>query len=84
MRKSTFLVQHDSRNLVAGSCDRFYSEREAQIHTKENAISNVITDETPIWLDMAISNTVTVNEPRTSSITIRSTGHKKYRVSVCL
>lgn len=46
-------------------------------------MSNVITmDETPICLDMLSSTTV--NEAAASSITIRSTGHEKYRVTVCL
>ena len=55
----------------------------AKLHTKENTISNVITmDETPICLDMLSSTTV--NEAAASSITIRSTGHEKYRVTVCL
>ena len=39
-------------------------------------------DEKPIWLDMP--SATTVNEAGASSVTIRSTGHEKDRVTVCL
>ena len=46
-------------------------------------MANVIAmDETPIWLDMP--SATTVNEAGASSVTIRSTGHEKDRVTVCL
>ena len=46
-------------------------------------MSNVITmDETPIWLDMPSSTTV--NEAGATGIAVRSTGHEKYRITVCL
>ena len=54
-----------------------------KFHTKQYAIANVIAmDEKPIWLDMP--SATTVNEAGASSVTIRSTGHEKDRVTVCL
>ena len=46
-------------------------------------MANVIAmDETPIWLDMP--SATTVNEAGALSVTIRSAGHEKDRVTVCL
>ena len=54
-----------------------------KFHTKQYAIANVIAmDEKPIWLDMP--SATTVNEAGASSVTIRSTGHEKDRVTECL
>ena len=39
-------------------------------------------DETPVWSDMVSDTTVDKTGART--ITMKSTGHEKYRVSVCL
>ena len=51
--------------------------------TKQYAMANVSAmNETPIWLDMP--SATTVNEDGASSVTIRSTGHEKGRVTVCL
>ena len=39
-------------------------------------------DETPVWCDMISETTVDAKGKKT--ITLKSTGHKKARVSVCL
>lgn len=82
LRKCTSLSQHDPGNLI----DRvisFILGLRRQFHAKNYAAANVIAmDETPIWLDMPGSTTV--NEAGATSVTIRSTGHEKDRVTVCL
>ena len=45
-------------------------------------MANVIAMDEPIWLDMP--SATTVNEAGAPSVTIRSTGHEKDRVTVCL
>ena len=46
-------------------------------------MANIIAmDETPIWLDM--QSATTVNEAGAWSVAVRSSGHEKDRVTVCL
>lgn len=42
----------------------------------------IAMDETPVWSDMVSQTTVDASGKKT--ITIKSTGHEKSRVSVCL
>ena len=82
MRKRTSLAQHDPGNLIDRVISFILNVRR-KFHEKGYAKENVIAiDETPIWLDMPSSTTV--NEAGASSVTIRSTGHEKDRVTVCL
>ena len=82
LRKHTSLAQHDPGNLIDCVISFILNVR-CKFHTKQYAMANVIAmDETPIWLDMP--SATTVNEAGASSVTIRSTGHEKDRVTVCL
>ena len=46
-------------------------------------LGNIIAiDETPVWADM-VSNT-TLEKTGTKTVTMKSSGHEKCRVSVCL
>ena len=82
LRKRTSLAQHDPDNLIDRVISFILNVRR-KFHTKQYAMANVIAmDETPIWLDMP--SATTVNEAGASSVTIRSTGHEKDRVTVCL
>ena len=82
LRKRTSLAQHDRGNFINRVISFILNVRR-KFHTKEYAMSNIIAmDETPIWLNMPSS--ATVNEAGASSVTIRSTRHRKHRVTVCL
>ena len=82
LRKRNSLAQHDPGNLIDRVISFILNVRH-KFHTKQHAMANVIAmDETPIWLDMP--SATTVNEAGASSVTIRSTGHEKDRVTVCL
>ena len=82
LRKPTSLAQHDPSNLI-DSVISFILNVRRKFYTKQFAMANVIAiDETPIWLDMP--SATTVNEDGASSVTIRSTGHEKDRLTVCL
>ena len=82
LHKRTSLAQHDPSNLIACVISFILNVR-GKFHTKQYAMANVIAmDETSIWLDMP--SATTVNETGASSVTIRSTGHEKDRVTVCL
>ena len=82
LHKHTSLAQHDPGNLIDCVISFILNVR-CKFHTKQYAMANVIAmDETPIWLDMP--SATTVNEAGASSVTIRSTGHEKDRVTVCL
>jgi len=47
-----------------------------------NATDIIAMDETPVWCDMISESTVDATGKKT--ITLKSTGHEKSRVSVCL
>lgn len=82
LRKRTSLAQHDPDNLIDRVISFILNVRR-KFHTKRYAMANIIAmDETPIWLDMP--SATTVNEAGASSVTIRSTGREKDRVTVCL
>ena len=82
LRKSTSLAPHNPGNLIDRMISFILNVRR-KFHTKQYAMASVITmDETLLWLDM--QSATTVNEAGASSVTIRSTGREKDRVTVCL
>ena len=80
LRKRTSLAQHDPGNLIDRVISFILNVRR-KFHTKQYAMANVIAmDETRLDMPSA----TTVKEAGASSVTIRSTGHEKDRVTECL
>ena len=51
-------------------------------HFQFNNSSIIAMDETPVWSDMV--STTTVDKSGTKDVPLKTTGHEKVRVSVCL
>ena len=82
LHKHTSLAQHDPGKLIDHVIS-FNLHVRRKFHTKQHAMANIIAmDETPIWLDM--QSATTVNEAGAWSVAVRSSGHEKDRVTVCL
>ena len=78
LRRKTTISQHDSVNLI----DKLISyvlQKQQHSFKAENIIA---MDETAVWADMISDTTVHVRGAKT--ITMKSTGHEKNRVSICL
>ena len=76
------MAQKDPEQLVAKLVSYVLRVRRLRMeHSLE--LGNIIAmDETPVWADM-VSNT-TLEKTGTKTVTMKSTGHEKCRVSVCL
>ena len=82
LRRKTSVAQQDPARMVGKLVSYVMHVRRLQEKNKYIASDIIAMDETPVWCDM-ISET-TVDTRRKKTITLKSTGNKKARVSVCL
>ena len=82
LRRKTSVAQKDPSKLIDKLVSYIINAR--RFAAKYNYFpGNIIAmDETPVWADMVSDTTVDKTGART--ITMKSTGHEKCRVSVCL
>ena len=82
LRRKTSVAQRDPSKLINKLVSYIINAR--RFAAKYNYLpGNIIAmDETAVWADM-VSDT-TVDKTGTRTITMKSTGHEKCRVSVCL
>ena len=82
LRRRTSVAQQDPERLVAKLVAYIVQVRRMQKKRNYNPSNIIAMDETPVWCDM-ISET-TIDKTGKKSITLKTTGHEKARVSVCL
>ena len=82
LRRKTFVAQQDPERMIAKVVSyviqvRWLQKKHKYSHSNINAM-----DETPVWCDMVAETTIDAVGKK--SITLKTTGHEKPRVSVCL
>lgn len=82
LRRKTFVAQQDPERMMAKVVSyviqvRWLQKKHKYSHSNINAM-----DETPVWCDMVAETTIDAVGKK--SITLKTTGHEKPRVSVCL
>ena len=82
LRRKTSIAQKDPDRLVAKVVSYVLQERRMQAQNGYSPCNIIAMDETPVWSDMVSETTVDTTGKRT--ITLKTTGHEKSRVSVCL
>jgi len=82
LRRKTNVAQQDPDRMVAKLVSYVIQVRRLQEKHNYKASDIIAMDETPVWCDMLSETTVDVTGKK--SITLKSTGHKKARVLVCL
>lgn len=81
-RRRTSVAQKDPTKLVEKIANYLLYTRRLVLKHGYSPADILAMDETPVWMDM-VSNT-TVDDKGAKEVTLRSTGHEKMRVSVCL
>ena len=82
LRQKTSVAQQDPERMVGKLVSYVMHVRRLQEKHKYSASDIIAMDETPVWCDMISETTVDTRGKKT--ITLKSTGHKKARVLVCL
>ena len=82
LRRKTSVAQQDPDRMLAKLVSYVFQVRWLQEKHKYKASDIIAMDETPAWSDMLSETTVDATGKK--SITLKSTGHEKARVSVCL
>ena len=82
LRRKTSVAQQDPERMVGRLVSYVIQVRRLQEKHKYSASDVIAMDETPVWCDMISETTVDTSGKKT--ITLKSTGHEKARVSVCL
>lgn len=82
LRRKTSVTQKDPDRVIAGIASYVLHVRRLQSKNQYSPSSIIAMDETPVWSDVA--SETTVDTTRKKTVTLKSTGHEKSRVSVCL
>ena len=82
LRRKTSIAQQDPERMAAKLVSYVIQVRRLQEKHKYRPSDIIAMDETPVWCDMISETTVDTTGKKT--ITLKSTGHEKARVSVCL
>ena len=82
LRRKTSVALRDPDRMVAKLASYVIQFRRLQEKHKYKASDIIAMDETPVWCDMLSETTVDATVKK--SITLKSTGHEKARVSDCL
>ena len=82
LRRRTTVAQHDPARVIDKLISYVLHVRHLTSKHKYLASNIIAMDETAVWADM-VANT-TVDEIGTRSVALKTTGHEKVRVSVCL
>ena len=82
LRRRTTVAQHDPARVIDKLISYVLHVRRLTSKHKYLASNIIAMDETAVWADM-VANT-TVDDIGTRSVSLKTTGHEKVRVSVCL
>ena len=82
LRRQTTISQHNRKNLIDKIVSYIINIWRIQKRHSFKAVNILAIDKTAVWADM-VSNT-TVNDKGAKTINMKSTGHDKVRVTVCL
>lgn len=82
LRRKTSVAQQDPERLVAKVVSYIIQVRRLQEKQSYAPLHIIAMDETPVWCDMVSETTIDATGKKT--ITLKTTGHEKSRVSVCL
>ena len=82
LRRKTSIAQKDPDRLVTKVVSYVLQVRRMKAQNGYSPCSIIAMDETPVWNDMVSETTVDATGKKT--ITLKTTGHEKSRVSVCL
>lgn len=82
LRRKTSVAQKDPDRLVAKIVACVLYVRRLQLRSMYSSCNIIAMDETPVWTDMVSETTVDTTGAKT--VTLKTTGHEKSRVSVCL
>ena len=82
LRRKTSMAQKDPDQVIDKLVAFILHVRRVAMKQPFKASDNIAMDETPIWADMVSNTTVDVTGGKT--VTVKTTGHEKSRVSVCL
>ena len=81
LRRKTSVAQKDPERLASKLVSYVLQLRRLQKKNNYSA-NNIATDESPVWNDMVSETTIDCVGKKT--ITMKTTGHEKCHVSVCL
>ena len=82
LRRRTSIGQKDPQQLINRLVSYVIHARRMQMRCNFKASQMYAMDETPVWQDMVV--TTTVSKVGSQDVVLKSTGHEKARVSVCL
>ena len=82
LRRKTSIAQRDPEKRIAKLVSYVIQIRRMQKANNYQDAQIIAMDETPVWSDLVSQTTVDACGKKT--ITMKTTGHKKSRVSVCL
>ena len=82
LRRRTSIAQKDPEQLIGKLVSYVIHARRLQMKFNFEPSQIYAMDETPVWQDMVGTTTVTTKGNR--DVVLKSTGHEKARVSVCL
>ena len=82
LRRKTSITQKDPDQVIDKLVAFVLHVRRIAMKYPFKASDIIAMDETPIWADMVSDTTVDVT--RKKIVTVKTTGHEKSRVSVCL
>lgn len=82
LRRKTSIAQKDPDKLIDKLVSFVLQVRRLSLKYNYQAADIIAMDETPVWADMVSETTVDVTGTKT--VTVKTSGHEKSRVSVCL
>ena len=82
LRRKTSIAQQDPERMIAKLVSYVIQVRRLQKKHEYSPSDIIAMDETPVWCDMVSETTIDATGKKT--ITLKTTGHEKARVSVCL
>ena len=84
LRRKTSVAQQDPERMIGELVSYVIQVRRLQTKHNYNASDIIAMDETPVWCDMISETTIDSTANGKETITLKTTGHEKSRVSVCL
>ena len=82
LRRKTSIAQKDPDRVIDKLVAFVLQVRRLSSKHNYQPVDIIVMDETPVWSDMISDTTIDITGSKT--VTVKSTGHEKSRVSVCL
>ena len=82
LRRKTSIAQKDPDRVIDELVAFVLQVRRLSSKHNYQPVDIIAMDETPVWSDMISDTTIDITGSKT--VTVKSTGHEKFRVSVCL